>query len=234
MDSSGRAAGHGAQAAGPGHCPPWGAGGHAAVERHRFVDSALVPRPTKTPACRSVWGRPSPSPAWWRACWNCCARARRPLGRVLDIGTGCGYQAAVLSHLASEVYSIERLRALHEKARDNLRAFGWPMCTCCSATACPGTRKVRPMRASLPRRAGTIAAGLDRTAGGGRASGGAGGDRLGPAAPGGDRAPGSRIHTFCIGAGALRAPKIRRFVKPFGRHLVVQCFVEAAPGWTRA
>jgi protein-L-isoaspartate(D-aspartate) O-methyltransferase len=45
------------------------------------------------------------------------------LGRVLEIGTGCGYQATVLSHVASEVYSIERLRGLHEKARANLRHF---------------------------------------------------------------------------------------------------------------
>ena len=45
------------------------------------------------------------------------------LGRVLEIGTGCGYQAAVLSHIATEVYSIERLKGLHEKARANLRHF---------------------------------------------------------------------------------------------------------------
>jgi protein-L-isoaspartate(D-aspartate) O-methyltransferase len=45
------------------------------------------------------------------------------LGRVLEVGTGCGYQAAVLSVVATEVYSIERLRGLHEKARDNLRPF---------------------------------------------------------------------------------------------------------------
>ena len=43
------------------------------------------------------------------------------LGRVLEIGTGCGYQAAVLAQLATEVYSMERLRGLHEKAIDNLR-----------------------------------------------------------------------------------------------------------------
>ena len=45
------------------------------------------------------------------------------LGRVLEIGTGCGYQAAVLSLLAREVYTLERLRGLHDRARDNLRPF---------------------------------------------------------------------------------------------------------------
>jgi protein-L-isoaspartate(D-aspartate) O-methyltransferase len=52
--------------------------------------------------------------------------AQGRLGRVLDIGTGCGYQAVVLSHLAAEVYSIERLRELHEKARANLRPLRIP------------------------------------------------------------------------------------------------------------
>jgi protein-L-isoaspartate(D-aspartate) O-methyltransferase len=47
-------------------------------------------------------------------------------GRVLEIGTGCGYQAAVLAQVCREVYSIERLRGLHEKARENLRAFRLP------------------------------------------------------------------------------------------------------------
>ena len=45
----------------------------------------------------------------------------RPLGKVLEVGTGCGYQAAVLAQLAKEVYSIERIQGLHERARANLR-----------------------------------------------------------------------------------------------------------------
>lgn len=43
------------------------------------------------------------------------------LDRVLEIGTGCGYQAAVLSRVAGEVYSIERIKPLHELAKANLR-----------------------------------------------------------------------------------------------------------------
>jgi protein-L-isoaspartate(D-aspartate) O-methyltransferase len=46
------------------------------------------------------------------------------IGKVLEIGTGCGYQAALLAEIAKEVYSIERIKGLHEKALEHLASLG--------------------------------------------------------------------------------------------------------------
>ena len=51
--------------------------------------------------------------------------ALRPHHRVLEVGTGSGYQAAVLSRLARQVVSIERYRTLAEQARTRVRALGY-------------------------------------------------------------------------------------------------------------
>ncbi|MEO6354919.1 MAG: protein-L-isoaspartate(D-aspartate) O-methyltransferase [Oxalobacteraceae bacterium] len=53
-------------------------------------------------------------------------RNGRILERVLEIGTGCGYQASVLSLVSKEVFSIERIKPLHELAKTNLRPLRIP------------------------------------------------------------------------------------------------------------
>ncbi|MFN9727908.1 protein-L-isoaspartate(D-aspartate) O-methyltransferase [Acidovorax sp.] len=99
----------------------------AAVERHRFVDSALVNQAyedTSLPiGLAQTISKPSVVARMCELLLGAQAARERGLGRVLEIGTGCGYQAAVLSYLAREVYTIERLRGLHDKARHNLRPF---------------------------------------------------------------------------------------------------------------
>lgn len=98
------------------------------VERHRFVDSALVNQAYEDTSLPIGLGQTISKPnVVARMCELLLgapvAQTGNGLGRVLEIGTGCGYQAAVLSHLAREVYTIERLRGLHDKARANLRPF---------------------------------------------------------------------------------------------------------------
>jgi protein-L-isoaspartate(D-aspartate) O-methyltransferase len=94
------------------------------VERHRFVESALVNQAYEDTSLPIGLGQTISKPnVVARMIELLCQNTPGQLGRILEIGTGCGYQAAVLSHVASEVYSIERLRGLHEKARTNLRPF---------------------------------------------------------------------------------------------------------------
>jgi protein-L-isoaspartate(D-aspartate) O-methyltransferase len=102
-----------------------------AVQRHCFVDSALLSQAytdTSLPiGLQQTISKPSVVARMVELLLASPFMQTQPpqarLGRVLEIGTGCGYQASVLSQVASEVYSIERLKGLHEKARSNLRPF---------------------------------------------------------------------------------------------------------------
>jgi len=94
------------------------------VERHRFVDSALVNQAYEDTSLPIGLGQTiSKPPVVARMISLLLEPGSAQTGRVLEIGTGCGYQAALLSQVCAEVYSIERLRGLHEKARDNLRSL---------------------------------------------------------------------------------------------------------------
>ena len=92
------------------------------IERHRFVDSALVNQAYEDTSLPIGLGQTISKPNVVARMLELLVTGRSgKLGRVLEIGTGCGYQAALLAQLATEVYSIERLRGLHDKARENLR-----------------------------------------------------------------------------------------------------------------
>ena len=92
------------------------------IERHRFVDSALVNQAYEDTSLPIGLGQTISKPNVVARMLELLVEGRLgKLGRVLEIGTGCGYQAALLAQLATEVYSMERLRGLHDKARENLR-----------------------------------------------------------------------------------------------------------------
>jgi protein-L-isoaspartate(D-aspartate) O-methyltransferase len=99
-----------------------------AVPRHLFVEEALASRAYEDTALPIGFGQTISQPYVVARMIEALVETRgtggaRELGRVLEVGTGCGYQAAVLARLAREVYSVERIGALLERARANLRGL---------------------------------------------------------------------------------------------------------------
>ena len=98
----------------------------ALVPRHSFVDAALVAQAYEDTSLPIGHGQTISKPSMVARMLSLLfdARGGTPhLGRVLEIGTGCGYQAALLAQMATLVISVERLRPLHDKARDNLASM---------------------------------------------------------------------------------------------------------------
>ncbi len=100
----------------------------AAVPRHLFVDAALASRAYEDAALPIGHGQTISRPYIVARCAELLLVAiREPRSAtVLEIGTGCGYAAAVLAQLFGTVVSVERLRPLHELARANLRPLRLP------------------------------------------------------------------------------------------------------------
>jgi len=94
-----------------------------AVPRHRFVDEGLASRAYEDAALPIGHAQTISQP--WVVARMIAAVCERGLPvRVLEVGAGCGYQAAVLAQLAREVYAIERIGALYQAARRHLQALG--------------------------------------------------------------------------------------------------------------
>jgi len=101
------------------------------IERHRFIDSALVNQAYEDTSLPIGFGQTISKPNVVARMIELLRQGRNlkitgMLGRVLEIGTGCGYQAALLSLVSKEVFSIERIQGLHLKAKDNLRPMRIP------------------------------------------------------------------------------------------------------------
>ncbi len=90
------------------------------VPRHLFVDEALATRAYDDVSLPLGFGQTISAP-YTVARMTEVLRGGRALDKVLEVGTGCGYQTAVLAPLAREVYSVERIGELHARARRALR-----------------------------------------------------------------------------------------------------------------
>ena len=96
------------------------------VPRHAFVEEALAGRAYENTALPLGFQQTISQPYVVARMIELLSAGGRELGKTLEIGAGCGYQAAVLSFMATDVYAIERIGKLLEKARGNLRPLRLP------------------------------------------------------------------------------------------------------------
>jgi protein-L-isoaspartate(D-aspartate) O-methyltransferase len=90
------------------------------VPRHLFMDEALATRAYEDTALPIGFGQTISQP-YVVARMTEALLAAGPTPKVLEIGTGCGYQTAVLSPLVEQIYTVERISSLLGKARRTLR-----------------------------------------------------------------------------------------------------------------
>jgi protein-L-isoaspartate(D-aspartate) O-methyltransferase len=97
----------------------------SAIPRHIFVEEVLATRAYDDVALPINFGQTISSP-FTVARMSELLRAGSNLGKVLEIGSGCGYQTAILAQFSAEVYSIERIGPLITRARARLRELRLP------------------------------------------------------------------------------------------------------------
>ncbi len=95
----------------------------ATVPRHLFVEEALASRAYEDTALPLGFAQTISQPYVVARMIEVLRQGRAGLGKTLEIGAGCGYQAAVLAQLTHEVYAVERIEPLLARAKLNLRAI---------------------------------------------------------------------------------------------------------------
>jgi len=93
------------------------------VPRHLFVDEALATRAYENTALPIGLGQTISQPFIVARMTEALFEGAEPR-KVLEIGTGCGYQTAVLAPLVKFLYSIERIKALQDRAKQTLTHLG--------------------------------------------------------------------------------------------------------------
>jgi protein-L-isoaspartate(D-aspartate) O-methyltransferase len=95
-------------------------GAMAEIPRHLFVDEGIASRAYEDVALPIGHGQTISSPTIVGLMTELLLE-KKPMTKVLEVGTGCGYQTAVLAKLVKEVYTLERIAPLMDKARRHLR-----------------------------------------------------------------------------------------------------------------
>jgi len=93
----------------------------AAVPRHLFIEEALAHRAYEDTALPIGFGQTISQPFVVARMIELLREGGRELGRTLEVGAGCGYQAAILAMLTREVFAVERIAPLLQRARETLR-----------------------------------------------------------------------------------------------------------------
>ena len=96
----------------------------ADTPRHIFLDEALSHRAYEDTALPIGFGQTLSQPYIVARMTEVLLGAGGKLDRVLEVGTGSGYQTSVLAQLVGKVYSVERIKPLQDKARERLRRLG--------------------------------------------------------------------------------------------------------------
>lgn len=114
------------------------------VPRHVFVEEALSSRAYEDTALPLGFQQTISQPFVVARMAELLLNGRQLLGKTLEVGAGCGYQAAVLSYMATDVYAIERIGKLLTKARTNLRPLRLPNVRLKHADGALGLPEVAP------------------------------------------------------------------------------------------